>query len=1521
MANSVGSVSIDLEARIAKFESDLGRAARIAEQRSNEMRRTLGAVAGALGASLSIAGVTAFVKHALDAQDAISKMSQKVAVSTETLSGWQLAAKQAGVENDAFAKGLVKLSQSALMAVQNSKMQVDSFKAIGVSVTDSNGHLKAMDQLFPQVIDKLSKYRDSTAKTAVATQLFGRAGAELIPLINAGKEGLAEYIKMADDFGLIVGGKGAKAAEAFNDSLEQLSFVGKGVGNQLATALAPALADLAEKAVAFFRSGDWKKVLDDISTGAQHVADHVGDIMRAIKTLGEVVATVYATKMILWGTRWIGNLTAQSAAIAANGLAVKGWGASTAASFGNAIKNIGALGIAFNVLGSAVVGWQIGKYLRDQFLNVRLAGIALVDGLLVAWERIKQGGKIAFTAIAFAAAGSFDSIRDAFADLITAQAKVLMKLPGTALMAAPLLALSASMHSGKQDASAYSVAVAKITEETNKNIAAIHANTTGMADYEIAQEAAKNAAAKHIPVIAQQGHDLDVVNESASAAAKALDAYRKAQDALNAKAADAVAGYLGKGLAPDAQAWADYAGVIRTVAEAEGERITKAQEAQKAGVKGVDVAAVEADAQKHVADAIDQLNGKLRENLELAQKKVNFGQTMADDAIRDANIAAMSARDQAIARAGIAAANEALAQHRKLTDEDVQAQIRLAEQGAATAHDIEQYAQQQNQIAQEFAGFWENAASSIGRAFGDLVVSGLRKWSDFGRGLKSIAQQFISDIIAQFVRLRILGPLLSGAMTSVAGLLGITGSLASSPLQASANYLGNGATIGTAAGALGGGGGPSYAGFLQNGVGAFQAYKWASTGGIWGSAPASAPGMYGPYTSGYLGMQPGLGVAGPAGPYGGTLGGFSTFGLAGGALGAMWGLGRGSGGFSTAAATATGAIGGYAAGTAIATTISSGVAAGMTAIPVVGWVALAAMAIDQVSGGKLFGTKYQTAASDATLSLEPGGASAAASLYQTKQRALFGGRKTRVVDQAVSPEMQAAADALYGSIERTMVQGAQKLGVDVPAMIAASLNTHTTYNDKGQVRATEYVVNYLGQTWKEATAEAAAQRIGAEALVATVAASAGAVAQQIAEQWRKSADTLLDGAQTMLAAQADIAKGNSLIALGSTATLSQVIKFVQSMQADGEKLADTYNRLAQASAQYVQFVAQFAPVGTGFGASLQAIQKQMQANLDQANALAQAAGMQHAAESDLANIHQYAAKQAADAIVQLSAAAQDLAAKLYDVTGNSLTAVNAQIDKLQSKVQTAAQLAIGDNSPLSGKEKLDVALQGLRSGITSADDVLSLGRKLYASSADYAGLYAKVNEILQLPGAGGQQSLGDALTGYNQLVGQRDQLQKQADAMARFGDAKTLAQYVADISTTHGIGYGEAASGLGFSLNDLAKDLGLTNISAYLDTLQQQDVAGTTLTASGNIVDAVRGIGHDIVQAILGGPLVQPGKTTTTATTGPTADQAALLAKLSAQLDVIIGHTGTTAATNKTMATQGASDTLRGLAGSSRAAL
>jgi len=51
------------------------------------------------------------------------------------------------------------------------------------------------------------------------------------------------------------------------------------------------------------------------------------------------------------------------------------------------------------VVTAAAAGWEFGKYLEENFLEAKLGGIALVDGIMTLWEELKRNTSTAWAAI------------------------------------------------------------------------------------------------------------------------------------------------------------------------------------------------------------------------------------------------------------------------------------------------------------------------------------------------------------------------------------------------------------------------------------------------------------------------------------------------------------------------------------------------------------------------------------------------------------------------------------------------------------------------------------------------------------------------------------------------------------------------------------------------------------------------------------------------------------------------------------------------------------------------------------------------------------------------------------------------------------------------------------------------------------------------------------------------------------------------------------------------------------------
>lgn len=245
-SRSLGTLTLDLVAKIGGFVGALDKAARESEKRMKRIEdsaKKVGTAIGAVGAGAAI-GLTVLVKDAIDAADELSLLSQKTGISADALSELQFAAKQSGVED--LTGALVKFNKAVSEAGSGGKEQAEAFKALGVNVRNANGELKPTEQLFSQVSESLSKFQDGANKTAVAMKLFGKSGADLIPLLNEGEDGIRKFREQAHALGLTISQETADAANNFNDSIDTLKASVTGIGRQLATDLTPKLKEFAD---------------------------------------------------------------------------------------------------------------------------------------------------------------------------------------------------------------------------------------------------------------------------------------------------------------------------------------------------------------------------------------------------------------------------------------------------------------------------------------------------------------------------------------------------------------------------------------------------------------------------------------------------------------------------------------------------------------------------------------------------------------------------------------------------------------------------------------------------------------------------------------------------------------------------------------------------------------------------------------------------------------------------------------------------------------------------------------------------------------------------------------------------------------------------------------------------------------------------------------------------------------------------------------------------------------------------
>ncbi len=159
-----------------------------------------------------------------------------------------------------------------------------------------------------------------------------------------------------------------------------------------------------------------------VAEGISAIARNIGPVLDALITLGEIAAAVYIAKLLKNGAAWIASLQAQQIEIAKTGAATEAAGVQGAAGMSKFAKGV-------HVAAAAVVGWEIGTYLRDQFRIVADAGDYLVFGIAQGWVEIKRAAQVQWETIKLVALGSFDLIIEGFASMVRGMADFMTSTP------------------------------------------------------------------------------------------------------------------------------------------------------------------------------------------------------------------------------------------------------------------------------------------------------------------------------------------------------------------------------------------------------------------------------------------------------------------------------------------------------------------------------------------------------------------------------------------------------------------------------------------------------------------------------------------------------------------------------------------------------------------------------------------------------------------------------------------------------------------------------------------------------------------------------------------------------------------------------------------------------------------------------------------------------------------------------------------------------------------------------------
>lgn len=202
----------------------------------------------AIGGAAIAAGGAMFgvAKKSMDALDRIDKLSQKIGVSRDAFQTWEYVLSQSGTDIEKMQVGLKTMVQRMDETARGAGQGAAMFGKLGVSVMDSTGKMRDQEDVFNDTVLALTKMPEGAEKSRLAFELFGKAGMELMPLLNSTTDDVETLKDRAHELGLVLSDDAVDAGVKFQDTLDDLKRSFGAVITNVGAELIPIFQSLAD---------------------------------------------------------------------------------------------------------------------------------------------------------------------------------------------------------------------------------------------------------------------------------------------------------------------------------------------------------------------------------------------------------------------------------------------------------------------------------------------------------------------------------------------------------------------------------------------------------------------------------------------------------------------------------------------------------------------------------------------------------------------------------------------------------------------------------------------------------------------------------------------------------------------------------------------------------------------------------------------------------------------------------------------------------------------------------------------------------------------------------------------------------------------------------------------------------------------------------------------------------------------------------------------------------------------------
>lgn len=291
-----------------------------------------------LAGAEAIKSLAEMVKGVIETGDHALKAAQKIGVTAAAYQELSFAAKMVDVDQEQLTHGLEKFARGLEEArTKGTGPFAEALQKLNIPLRELTG--ETLDQNLEVIAEKFKEMPDGAHKTATAMELFGKSGAELIPLLNKGKDGIVAFRNRAEELGVVLTDETAKSMEELNDQSKEIGAVWQGLKNTVVSALLPTLKEMITGLLAWVQANReviasgirtavealvfifkaFGEAIGAVVDVVQFLRDHTELLIGVLGLVGGILLEIAADAVIAWAA-FLGPIALIVAAVTALGL-------------------------------------------------------------------------------------------------------------------------------------------------------------------------------------------------------------------------------------------------------------------------------------------------------------------------------------------------------------------------------------------------------------------------------------------------------------------------------------------------------------------------------------------------------------------------------------------------------------------------------------------------------------------------------------------------------------------------------------------------------------------------------------------------------------------------------------------------------------------------------------------------------------------------------------------------------------------------------------------------------------------------------------------------------------------------------------------------------------------------------------------------------------------------------------------------------------------------------------------------